>query len=216
MPKGYSRRAFHKNPATKPETNYKPRTTGWALFPDQREGAYDDIPADALMGAVTAKLLTRGAYTKAMGAFADSVVASFDSSPEIQWPLLSTQEARAQFRVDKQMVVVTFSHVSDVAWRASFDVERVSSTTPTDLVSNSFTILSGVFHAVQEFLEVRQPQELTFASKNEAMGKLYESHLKRNTRVLSDLGYEVAPAAKMSPFTDFTIVKTTPSAYNES
>jgi hypothetical protein len=47
--KGYARVGAQHRPSTEPETAYKPRTPGWGLFPDQREGAYIDLPADELV-----------------------------------------------------------------------------------------------------------------------------------------------------------------------
>jgi hypothetical protein len=38
------------------------------------------------------------------------------------------------------------------------------SKTPTQIVSNSVCILSGVLYAVHDFLEMRQPERLTFDS----------------------------------------------------
>jgi hypothetical protein len=74
-------------------------------------------------------------------------------------------------------VLVDFQKVDEITWRASFEVED-SSKTPTEIVRSSVFILSGVFHAVREFLEARQPQRLTFAD-DEALGDLYEAYLAR-------------------------------------
>jgi hypothetical protein len=57
----------------------------------------------------------------------------------------------------------------------SFEVKDCSKS-PTEIVRNSVFILSGVFSAVRKFLEVRQPERLTFAD-NEALGNLYEAFL---------------------------------------
>jgi hypothetical protein len=49
--------------------------------------------------------------------------------------------------------------------------------------------LSGVFQAVREFLEVRQPERLAFAAKEEALAQLYEQYLSRQDSPLRDIGY---------------------------
>jgi hypothetical protein len=107
---------------------------------------------------------------------AEAIVATFDSHPEVTWLQLATNEAKATFIVEGDTVVVHFQKVDETAWVASFEVENCSKT-PTAMVQNSMRILSGVFSAVREFLEVRQPERLTF--DNEALGDLYDAYLKR-------------------------------------
>jgi hypothetical protein len=119
-------------------------------------------------------------------------------------------EARASFLVEGDTVLVHFQKVEEIAWLASFEVGE-SSKSPTQIVRNSVRILSGVFFAVREFLEVRQPERLTFASKDESLGNLYETYLSREGTTLHQMGYRVAPPMKASPLTDFQIEKTSPS-----
>jgi hypothetical protein len=107
--------------------------------------------------------------------FAEAIVASFDSHPEVKWVQLATSEVKASFVVEGDTVLVQFEQVDETAWRANFEVQDCSKT-PTEIVSNSMLILSGVFHAVREFLEMRQPERLTFAD-NEALGNLYDAFL---------------------------------------
>jgi GNAT superfamily N-acetyltransferase/8-oxo-dGTP pyrophosphatase MutT (NUDIX family) len=42
----FSKASFY-NPASKPETRYLEESNGWALFPDQREGAADPFPSES-------------------------------------------------------------------------------------------------------------------------------------------------------------------------
>jgi hypothetical protein len=72
-------------------------------------------------------------------------------------------------------VLVQFQKVDETAWRASFEAEE-SSKTPTELVSNSVRILSGVFHAAREFVDVRQPERLAFAPEYESLADPDETH----------------------------------------
>jgi hypothetical protein len=92
MAKGYSRIATHKTP--NPDTQYKERTTGWALFPEEREDAYEKMPSEKILDAMmTAKLLTRQAkpapgylyhvtYMNRINAIAEEGLA-LNSSPSI-------------------------------------------------------------------------------------------------------------------------------------
>jgi hypothetical protein len=73
-------------------------------------------------------------------------------------------------------------------------------------------VFSGVFQAVKEFLEVRQPEKLVFAS-NEDLGHLFETYLEKQGTSLHGLGYKMQEPVKASPLAEFTMVKTTPSAW---
>jgi hypothetical protein len=56
--------------------------------------------------------------------------------------------------------------ITETDWRVGFDVtsDRQSA---IQIVQSSIRIFSGVFQAVREFLEVRQPMWLVFASKRD-------------------------------------------------
>jgi hypothetical protein len=145
-----------------------------------------------------------------MGTLAEALVASFDSHPDVKWTQLASSEAKARFQVDGDTVLVHFQKTKESAWRVSFEVEK-SMKSPTQIVRNSVRILSGVFFAVREFLEVRQPERLSFAAKDASLGNLYETYLSREGTTLHQMGYRVTPAMKASPLTDFQIEKTIPS-----
>jgi hypothetical protein len=145
-----------------------------------------------------------------MGTLAEALVASFDSHPDVKWTQLASSEAKASFQVEGDTVLVHFQKIEDSAWRGSFEVETSGKST-TQIVRNSMRILSGVFFAVREFLEVRQPERLAFAAKDESLGNLYETYLSREGTTLHQMRYRVTPAMKASPLTDFQIEKTIPS-----
>jgi hypothetical protein len=147
---------------------------------------------------------------KKMGTLAEAMVASFDSHPDVKWVQLASSEAKASFQVEGDTVQVHFQKTEESAWRVGFEVEK-SAKSSTQMINNSVRILSGVFFAVREFLEVRQPERLIFASKNELLGNLYETYLSREGTTLRQIGYRVAPAMKASPLTEFQIEKTSPS-----
>jgi len=66
---------------------------------------------------------------------------------------------------------------------------------------------------VREFLEVRQPDRLVFASKEESLGHLYEEYLQRQDAPLRSMGYGIVSPVKMSPLAEFAMEKTTPSEW---
>jgi hypothetical protein len=91
--------------------------------------------------------------------------------------LATARGAQASFVVKGSTVLVDFKKLDETTWLVSFEVEDCSHT-PTEIVSHSVRILSGVFHAVREFLEMRQPERLTFGS-DEALEDLYHAYLPR-------------------------------------
>ncbi len=108
-------------------------------------------------------------------------------------------------------VDTTFAETAEGDWRVGFKV--ISKASATENIHASLRIFSGVFQAVREFLEVRQPQRLIFALKEEALGQLYEQYLQRQDTSLRQLGYCMIPPIRSSPLTEFTLEKTTPSGW---
>ncbi len=142
-----------------------------------------------------------------MSALAEAIISAFDSNAKLTWTTLGLETAVASFQVMSAQVEITFTATCPNEWRVGFEV--TSKTT----VPESIRILGGVFQAVHEFLEIRQPERLVFAAKAESMGQIYEAYLSRQENALRDLGYEAVSPTKISPFVEFTIVKTTPSSW---
>lgn len=144
-----------------------------------------------------------------MSALAEAILSAFDSSAKLTWTTAGLQEAVASFAVADARVTVTFIATRAAEWRVGFDV------TSNANVLETIRILSGVFQAVHEFVEIRQPERLVFAAKAESMGQIYETYLARQESALRTLGYRTARPMKAAPFVEFTIEKTTPSELRE-
>lgn len=145
--------------------------------------------------------------------FTESILASFNSQARLTWNLTSTTEATASFVQNDDRITITFTQTSTTEWRAAFDVAQ-STQTSSGLVRSSIRIFSGVFQAVEEFLTIRQPERLVFASKEEGLGRLYEAYLFRQDTTLHTLGYQTEQTTKASPLAEYAIVKTSPSAWS--
>jgi hypothetical protein len=147
-----------------------------------------------------------------MGALAEAVIDAFDSNTEITWTTEGLTVVIASFTQGPTKVKTTFLKITDTDWRVGFEVipERQSA---NEIMETSMRILGGVFHVVREFLEVRQPMRVVFASKSESLGELYETYLRREDTTLAKMGYEMEPIVQSSPFTEFAIRKTMPSAW---
>jgi hypothetical protein len=149
-----------------------------------------------------------------MGAVAEAFIAAFDSNAKLTWTTEGPAQAIARFEVSGIRVDTTFTETAKDEWRAGFDA--VSNASPSENIHASIRVFSGVFQAVREFLEVRQPGKLVFAAKEEALGHLYEEYLRKQETPLSQIGYRMASPVKSSPLAEFTIEKTTPSEWKDS
>jgi hypothetical protein len=147
-----------------------------------------------------------------MSDLAEAIIAAFDSNAELIWTTEGPSVAIATFTQGTAKVTTTFSRIGEAEWKVAFDVAS-DRQTANEIVQSSIRVFSGVFQAVREFLEVRQPMQLVFASKSQSLGELYETYLKRQNTALARLGYEMEPVIKSSPLTEFTLRKTTPSAW---
>ena len=136
-----------------------------------------------------------------MGSIVEAFIAAFDSNTELTWTTGGATdgqgEAIARFEISGTCVDTTFAETRKNHWRVGFDV--ISDASASENIHASIRIFSGVFQAVREFLEVRQPQELVFASKEEGLGRLYEEYLRRQDTPLRQLGYRMVAPIKSSP-----------------
>ncbi len=146
-----------------------------------------------------------------MSAVAKAMIAVFDSTTEITWTTEALGTALASFIYRDLLVTVTFAQVSEREWQVGFDVAPDAGPTRAAIVG-SVRILSGVFQAVREFIEVRQPIRLVFASKQEALGHLYETYMQRQDTELAQLGYRMV-TTRVDPLVEFALEKSTPSAW---
>jgi hypothetical protein len=143
-----------------------------------------------------------------MGVLADSLIAVFDSNTNLIWTTEGLNKVIASFEQGNAHIKTTFDKISDDQWRVGFESDQNST------LASAIRIFSGVFQSVREFLEVRQPMTLVFASKSQDLGELYEAYLKRQDTTLAQMGYEMEQM-KATPLAEFTIRKKTPSAWRE-
>jgi hypothetical protein len=148
-----------------------------------------------------------------MSALAEAFIAAFDSNTKLTWTTGAAGQAVARFDVSGVQVDTVFTETGRNEWRIAF--EAVSAASALENIQASIRVFGGVFQAVREFLEVRQPEKLVFASKEEGLAHLYEEYLHRQDTILRQLGYRVVPTVKMSPLAEFALEKTTPSEWKD-
>jgi hypothetical protein len=139
---------------------------------------------------------------------ADSLIDVFDSNTNLIWTTEGLRKVIASFEHENAHIKTTFGKISDDEWRVGFKSDR----NPT--LAAAIRLFSGVFQAVTEFLEVRQPMTLLFASEAQDLGELYDEYLKRQDTTLAQMGYEM-DQVQAAALTEFTIRKKAPSDWQE-
>jgi len=143
-----------------------------------------------------------------MQTFAEFVAESFHSEVCLNWNLTRISLVTATFAVDGIKVVVTFEQRQDSpAWYVVFEVEQSDSTATAH---SSFEIFNGVLQAVTEFVEVRQPDLLVFATKKDKLANIYQTYLRRESATLETLGYQLEGPQRVDPYIEFTLRRIKP------
>jgi hypothetical protein len=157
-----------------------------------------------------------------MQAFAEFMAESFHSNAELTWNFSPPGRATASFTVDAVKVVVSFEERAaggspvflGSGTRSQrhvvFEVERGDT---TEVVYSAFSIFNGVFQAVQEFMEVREPESVVFATKRDALAGIYETYLRKEAATPERLGYVLEGPQRVDPFMEFTLKRTKPSGW---
>jgi hypothetical protein len=111
---------------------------------------------------------------------------------DLYWDNARRGYASARFGVQEVAVTVAFEQMeSDSPWRVGFTAERGE---PTQVVLSAFEIFNGVMQAVQEFLDIRQPDAIVLVR-------------------IEQLGYVVEGPVRAEPYAEFTLRRTRPSAW---
>jgi hypothetical protein len=149
-----------------------------------------------------------------MPGFAEFIAESFHSEACVTWKLQSTSHAIASFIVNGVAAEVSFEQREPGGpWPVAFTVARVE---PAErAVVSAFRIFNGVFQAVREFIETRQPEIVVFISKDEDLAGIYETYLRRERSAIETLGYRLEGPDRVDPYTQFTLRRIAPSAWTD-
>ena len=131
------------------------------------------------------------------------------------WILRSTSHAIARFEVKTISVEVDFEQRErGGAWQVAFNTVAGELSDRTNMVL-AFRIFNGVFQAVREFIETRQPDVLMFVSKDEDLAGIYETYLRRERAALETIGYRLEAPQRVQPYAQFTLRRVKPSEWKE-
>ena len=122
-----------------------------------------------------------------MQTFAEFMAESFHSHARLVWDNPRRTLATATFHVYSAKVIVTFEErETNGPWYVIFEVKQGEA---TELIHSAFEILNGVFQAVEDFLEVREPDLLIFATKHDRLADIYQTYLRKEASTIQKLGY---------------------------
>ena len=136
---------------------------------------------------------------------------SFNSNSKLMWDYPRRSLATATFGVDGIKIIVSFEQrETDGSWHVVFEVDLSDGTAA---VHSSFEIFNGVFQAVEEFIEVREPETLVFATKRDKLAGIYQTYLRKESSRLIQLGYRVVGPQRVDPYTEFQLKRTKPTGW---
>jgi len=148
-----------------------------------------------------------------MQSFAEFMAESYRSNVRLTWNLASRNHATASFTVDAVKVIVSFEQrEAGGPWHVLFEVNK-RQTSDTELAHSAFSIFNGVFQAVREFEEVREPDVLVFATKRDELAGIYRTYLRRESSTLKDLGYRLEGPHRVEPYVELNLKRTRPSGW---
>lgn len=148
-----------------------------------------------------------------MRSFAEFAAENFHSEVLLIWRLVATTQAVAEFAARTLKVEVSFEQrESNGPWHVAFQVTQGEAEERTSL---AFRIFNGVFQAIREFVETREPEVVVFISKNEDVAGIYETYLRREESSIEALGYRLEGPDGVDPYTQFTLRRTRPSGWRE-
>jgi hypothetical protein len=148
-----------------------------------------------------------------MQSFAEFVAENFESTVDLFWDNPRRGIATARFSIRNVAVTVLFEQMEpDSPWRVGFTAERGE---PTEVATAAFELFNGVMQALEDFLDIRQPEVLVLVSKTEQLARIYETYLRREAARIERLGYQLEGQLKADPHTEFTLRRTRSSAWRE-
>jgi hypothetical protein len=138
-----------------------------------------------------------------MQSFAEFMAESYRSNVPLTWNLASRNRATASFSVDTVKVIVSFEQREvNAPWHVLFEVDKGEK---TEIAYSAFSIFNGVFQAVREFGEVREPDVLVFATKRDELAGIYQTYFRRESSTLENLGYRLEGPHRVEPYVEFTL-----------
>jgi hypothetical protein len=121
-----------------------------------------------------------------MQSLAEFMADSFNPNVPVTWDLSGLSRSVASLSVDSVRKTVAFERRgSGGPWHVTFEVAKGDS---TEIAHSAFAIFNGVFQAVAELIEVREPETLVFATKRDELANIYQPTCENGPRELRNSG----------------------------
>ena len=147
--------------------------------------------------------------------FAELVAESFFSEAQVNWRLLSATHAVARFHVESVLAEVDFEQREEHGpWHVGFNTDR-GDEPDRAYISLAFSIFNGVFQAVKEFMETREPEVVVVTAKDKGLANIYATYLRREQTRIEELGYRMEGPQQAPPYTEWILRRTRPSAWRQ-
>ena len=144
-----------------------------------------------------------------MQTFAEFIAEAFDSHARLTWDYPRRSFATAVFDVDAIRVTVSLEErEAGGPWYVAFEVNQGDR---LPAVHSAFEIFNGVFQAVREFIEVRQPDKVVFATKKDKLAGIYQTYLRKESSRIEALGYRLEGPHRVDPSMEFVLRRVRPS-----
>ena len=139
-----------------------------------------------------------------MQSLAEFMAESFNSNVPLTWDLSGVSRTVASFTVDLSVkATVTFERHAG-PWPSYLRSRKGDSTE----IAQAFAIWgTGVFQAVAEFIEVREPETLVFATKRDELANIYQTYLRKWSARIEELGYRLDGPIRVDPYTEFMLTR---------
>jgi hypothetical protein len=147
--------------------------------------------------------------------FAEIIAESFYSETELIWKLNSQTHAIAAFEVKSIRVEVDFEQrEKEGPWHVGFNTASGDLVDRTNMTL-AFRIFNGVFQAVREFIDTREPEMVAFIAKDEDLAGIYGTYLWREKPTIQKMGYTLEGPRRIEPYTEWTLRRSKPSAWRQ-
>lgn len=144
-----------------------------------------------------------------MAAFAEFFAENFQSTADLTWDIAG-RRVLAHFAIEGMEVEGQFEHRAAGEWLVSFETKS----TGGEDYHRAFYVFNGVFQATEEFMSIREPGRVIFATKKEQLAHIYETYLRRERDRIEALGYRLLDPQKVEPFTEYVLERVRASGWN--
>ena len=147
--------------------------------------------------------------------FAEIIAEWFVSDEMLTWKLDSLHHVVVTFPVRSIVVSVDFERREPAGpWHVGFQTIAGDPADRTNM-GLAFRIFNGVFAAVREFVETRQPDVMLLFAKDEDLSRIYAAYFRKEQAGIEALGYRLSGPERVDPYTQWTLRRAGPADWKD-